>query len=402
MKKIKPIVNNNIVNNNIVNNFKFNNSSYDNNIDINTSINSIGKVEELDFTKDISNNFDYYNIEKDGFTVQGYTYINDEDGNKIFITAYDGNHQDNSRIYMYDSNSGKLLGKVILNNKNHVGGITYDEDNKIIFVSANDGMVETYDYVELSKIFRKINNIDAFDDTLRLDFDSEDLDDYERNQIKYNFNRCIISNNINVKELISKNNIFNSRMTENLFYQDGMDSVYFYNGVLYSNTYAYNGELVSTSFNINRDLEGKITSIDDGVNHSKSKVVGNVGSAVQGLSFYNDNGKEYLVTSSSAKNFPSVLTKYEIGNDGSINNIGSKTISRQGLEGINIDDNGNITGIFEYTDGNMLNIGDNIGFNFIIGNVNELNNNVDIATDSLLKVGGTYWNMTNGEDDYDE
>ena len=59
----------------------------------------------------------YQNIIEDKYTPQGLTIIEDN----YFISAYKKHSP--SRIYIY--NKDKCLGKIILDNKAHVGGISY-------------------------------------------------------------------------------------------------------------------------------------------------------------------------------------------------------------------------------------------------------------------------------------
>lgn len=107
----------------------------------NISNNVSEELELLSF-----NTLNYENIISDGYTPQGITTI---DG-QIFITAYKSG--ENSRIYIYDESTSEYKGKLILNNKAHVGGITYDEENGIIFVTGTKGSVNTYSYDRIRKV----------------------------------------------------------------------------------------------------------------------------------------------------------------------------------------------------------------------------------------------------------
>ncbi len=61
----------------------------------------------------------------------------------IFISMYDYNHINNSIIQAY-SKDGSLLNTCTLHNKAHVGGISYDPNNKILWTSSILGNVDAY------------------------------------------------------------------------------------------------------------------------------------------------------------------------------------------------------------------------------------------------------------------
>ena len=336
------------------------NSSFSTKIDTIDLTNNLKDNHDVNYAEDVVKDLDYSKIVEDGFTPQGYTYI---DG-KLFVSAhYDSgyfgeNGQQNSRVYIFDAETGKLLGDIVLNNKNHVGGVSYDTENGIMFVAGDNGNVETYDYKELMNGFEEPQFIsDGNEIELRLDY--ENLTGKEREIAKNNYDAVIIPNNLNVRDEVSEG--------KDLFHkQDGMDTLYYHNGKLYSGTYARDGELVETSYGIVRDHNGNIIEVKD----AETKVIGKVGAAVQGMAFYKKDGKTYLVTAASGMFVPSLVTVYEMTDDG-IEKAGSKVIAREGLEGIYIDDYGNISGVYE-EDKVFEEVQDDRPSDFQIGNVNDI------------------------------
>ena len=82
---------------------------------------------------------------------------------------------------------------------------------------------------------------------------------------------------------------------------------------------------------------------------SNGKVVSNdFASCCQGVATYTDtNGKNYIyATQSYGANHDSVIQKYEITDTG-LKEVGATTIDTPGLEGIQIDNQGNLSGVFE-------------------------------------------------------
>lgn len=333
------------------------------------------KVENVeqevnDGIKNLPKNLDYEHIQNEGFTPQGYSYIENKNGyDKIFITAYCKGEK--SRIYVYNAKTGKYEGKIVLNTGNHVGGITYDTENGILFVTGKEGQMETYDYEAMNRLF-ELQKEDGSNKEALLNLNFDDYNGEERTKYKENFDSVIINNDISVLEEINKKRGKHGNT------QQGMDSVYFHDGKLYSSTYSANGELIETELNIIKDANGNIVEIKE----KSSSTVANIGPAVQGMSFYTDkDGKKYFVTASSAKWSSSLLTKYEVIDKGNgeyeYKLVGYQEIKRPGLEGIYIDGNGKISGIFEY---DKLTEDDK---NYQISHIDEINNDDSKGTGEM-------------------
>lgn len=271
--------------------------------------------------------YDYTNLSKE-YTVQGYTTSN----NNLFISCYHNNKEFNSKVFIIDKDNN--IKSIILNSKDHVGGISIDEDNNILFVTSSNGKISTYD---LNKIYKELSNKDNINIT-------DDM---------------IISNNIN-------NNTYS------------VSSICINNNKLYTTTYGEKCILKEYKYElINNEIKAVL------LNTQELDIP-----CVQGIDIYNN----YLILSSSACilagniKIPSKITIYDL-NHFSIKNI--SYIKQGGLEGINIDNNGNITGIFELEDQKIKNIG-NIQtiINYEDSKLLELNED---KFDIIYDIMGTRW-----------
>lgn len=307
------------------------------------------------------NELNYDEIEQDGFTAQGYTIADTNShitsNGKVMITAYNKDGE-NSRIYIYNSQTGEFEGKIVLDNKDHVGGATFDSKNQILYVTSSVGRVNSYDYQIVTKMIEQAKD----------DFDGP----YTVDMTKYDRSIYNIENTIETKSEASSNSITK---------QDGMDSIFYYDGYLYSCTYAGTGKLIRTEMEIEKDPRTQeVTNIIE----KETTTIGSLPSAVQGIAFCEENGTNYLITASSAANMSSRLKIFEISDEGNLIDKGTKVVSHKGLEGIYIND-GSITGIFEYDEQELQNLGK---VTDLIGSTGGIRN--DIA----LQAAGTFWDVT--------
>lgn len=307
------------------------------------------------------NELNYDEIEQDGFTAQGYTIADTNShitsNGKVMITAYNKDGE-NSRIYIYNSQTGEFEGKIVLDNKDHVGGATFDSKNQILYVTSSEGRVNSYDYQIVTKMIEQAKD----------DFDGP----YTVDMTKYDRSIYNIENTIETKSEASSNSITK---------QDGMDSIFYYDGYLYSCTYAGTGKLIRTEMEMEKDPRTqKITNIIE----KETITIDSLPSAVQGIAFCEEDGTDYLVTASSASGMSSRLKIFEISDEGNLIDKGTKVISHKGLEGIYIND-GSITGIFEYDEQELQNLGK---VTDLIGSTGGIRN--DIA----LQAAGTFWDVT--------
>ena len=327
----KNVVEDKIVDINI-NNYKAN---LTNNIE---DINYISS--DLNFNREYveSNNLDYSKIMDDEYIQQGYTIV----GGKypsILISAYKNGF--NSRIYIFEKETGKYKGFITLPNKNHVGGITYDPVNDILFITGSNGSISTYDY---SVLMKTLENASEITNDVHIDLTK-----------KVNSNIAIIENDLNVLQQAS--------------------TLTFYNDSLYSIDFGYEGVMIKTDYNV----------VDNMIVQTRNKKFKlDKSRCVQGMSFYEKDNDIYLVLSSSLGIIDSKLTLYKLVDD-EFKYISELTIhSKEKMEGISIDKLGNISSIFEGDKKSKL-----------ISSVNEVLNNkkIDYINNLLYDTSGFGWDI---------
>lgn len=79
---------------------------------------------------------------EDNEVPQGICRVN----NTILVSCYMDNHEQ-SRVLMLDLD-GSRTKTIILNNKAHVGGISYDQKHNLIFICDTKGKISSYPYHE--------------------------------------------------------------------------------------------------------------------------------------------------------------------------------------------------------------------------------------------------------------
>mgnify|MGYP000091965070 FL=1 len=242
--------------------------------------------------------------------IQGYTKA----GDYYLITAYDHNHSLNSRVYIYDK-TGKCIGYIELQNKHdqnaHVGGVAYDEENNIVFITGEDGVVNTYRLGDITEA---------------------------ANQVSSNTSKVPSISSNKVLQAIEFGNVdisshFGDETSATTTYYSESENA------LYVADCAGDGSLIKYSVTVG----GKGVSFDKGTVISR-----NFASCCQGVATYTDShGNNYIYASQSyGANHDSVIKKYEIIDTG-LKEVGATTIDTPGLEGIQIDKQGNLSGVFE-------------------------------------------------------
>lgn len=304
--------------------------------------------EMIDYSSPITlSSIDYKNIIDDGYTVQGMTLAS----NKMLITAYSKNEskdgtKPNSRIYIYDLNSGNYEGMFIIDTNAHVGGATYDEDNDILYITGKKGKVHAYDYSQLQK---SINDVDI--NPFKIDF--KDIDDAK-------ISKYIIPSDISIKE-------YGSAAT-----------TYYYDGYLYVATFTGqdDGTLAryKTEIKIDKDGNKKIVIDKDNVQISR------VPKQTQGLAFTEYNSKKYMLISQSVGMAKSSIMVYEYDDTKDTFIFAGRTYTDHGMQGIDVTEDGQITTVFE----------DNTNL------VAPRNNTYVTTMDELLK------NMSKGANNWEE
>ena len=260
-------------------------------------------------------NFSYKEIKNDGFVTQGVT----ETDKYYYVSSYSKDGEEKgvkSRIYLYDKTTGAYSGYIVLNSIAHVGGITYDKKDGLIFISGVEGTVDCLNYNNLNRAI-EVAGVQASGCVLDLSSPS-----YKGSSI---FVKCDIS--VKDKTLVGK-----------------ASSVYYKNGKLYVTTFdgVNKGESVAFDFNYNA-TKGIVTS------KVSQKI--QVPKQTQGFALTQYNGSQYMVTTQSISDSKSNILVYKLNNDGSTQYQG-KIYLKEGLEGIDIDDSGNIVAVYEKGEGN--------------------------------------------------
>lgn len=243
----------------------------------------------------------YQNIIEDKYTPQGLTIIEDN----YFISAYKKHSP--SRIYIY--NKDKCLGKIILDNKAHVGGISYLKEHNIILVTGTKGTINAYNYLYLKKYFKK-------------DYFTLDLADLNKEQYKV---PCTI----------------------NITPYGSAASVFYYDNYLYINTF-------------NGYRKGKLFKIK--MYYSKeNNIISKIGKPtlikipprIQGLSIIKYKHQEHLILSKSLSKTSSYLYIYKYLS--TLKYLGKYKLPHPGAEGFIID-NDILTIIYETYSNNSFSI----------------------------------------------
>ncbi len=313
----------------------------------------LSDIESTNYSNtDIYSSIDYSKIKEDGYISQSLVRIN----GKTFITAYTkkentstGGHE-YSRIYVYDEN-GNYEGKMTLNNDAHVGGISYDKDNNVLYVTNSNGKIDAYDY---NKIINNINTKDS-DYTFYLG------QDY---QIPCDINVYDVKNNTNTPA----------------------STIYYDRGNLYVGKYeaSEKGYLITFRPEISFDENGN-KSIS--YNKEEIKIQDNLPKQIQGIATTNYKGKEYLVVSCSAGFVTNSLSPksrlrlYEYDeNTNKYKGLGFIYIGKL-AEGVNIDENGNVSVVFEKEIMETY----ETNMEYLINNVSYED---DIITETVATLGG--------------
>ena len=102
--------------------------------------------------------FNYKNIYDDNYVVQGFCIAKDY----CLVTAYN-KFGAKSRVYLYEK-TGVFKKYIDLDNSSHVGGISYDYLNNIVYITGYWGKIYAYDYYELisGNIIKYDSDIDHF------------------------------------------------------------------------------------------------------------------------------------------------------------------------------------------------------------------------------------------------
>ena len=222
--------------------------------------------------------FNYKNIYDDNYVVQGFCIAKDY----CLVTAYN-KFKAKSRVYLYEK-TGIFKKYIDLDNSSHVGGISYDYLNNIVYITGYWGKIYAYDYYEL----------------------------ISGNVIRYD-------SDIDISSMI-----------------DGVVSaatLYFYNNKLYVCTFEGIGKMVIFDLEFSKN---RIRVVD-------KKLINNLPSAIQGICVFEKDNKLYYLFSQSYSKLNSCIKLY----DSRFSFLGQIKLKEIGIEGIDIDYSGNICSIFE-------------------------------------------------------
>ena len=209
-----------------------------------TTLNSSGSKgvinERVPFDKNLIQK--EVDIDSDSYIIQGITLVDDY----IFVTAYNDSISKSSKVFIYDLNMN-FIKETLLDNNSHVGGITYDNYNQIVWITDIQGTISGYNKDEFL-----VNDV-----------------------INPKFYRLDVS-----KDLL---NIYGNSSVAYICYHDG---------------YLFLGDYTVESFSTMKKfkiLDNGSINVDD---YEKCYFYG----LVQGLSFFDYNGNTYMFVSSSISN----------------------------------------------------------------------------------------------------
>ena len=384
------------------------------------AINTSNEVLELDSMCENPSNLDNYNSMRDLFDkkfdvsdlpyyddrhryrFQGFTVTKDF----IYITAHGGKN-DPSVILVYDK-EGNYLGQVKLptggGKNSHVGGISYDSEHDILYLTSTNGKVLVINNKYLANIFKDNSTRNDSPFNINLD-DEEDFDlnsfvidetsiDIKRDFDKYLKDHSIDSYNSNIQddwfhEMLEDANVIENKASLNA------SSVYYdeINHKLYVPTFSRDSKIFV--YDVSFDEEGNpIYTFKDiyGIGSSSDIKIDDVNLpyGIQGVATYTDpNGDTYLLMVSSFGTIDSTIAKYKIKEDGSLEFAGQHIFyGKKGLENIVVDPKtGDIFCNFENYAGGT----DNDGGNFESIHVDDINgsNNDYRYLDIMRKMYGS-------------
>lgn len=219
-------------------------------------------------------NIDVPVIEK--MVPQGLTCTDDY----FLISAYDYNKKDDSCIYVIDK-EGVLVNICSLNNKAHVGGIAYNSENDLLWVTGLEGNVNAY---RASSI---INRESAF-------------------------------------PIYSELNVGNGLANYKYPFLNAVSFLTIKNGHLFVGNFSLSNRGFVKEYDISIDDKTRVLSL----NYIRKFAIPN---KVQGLSFYEKDNKEYIIFSRSyGKKSSSILQIYIY--DESVDDYNDKDLKSVSLE----------------------------------------------------------------------
>lgn len=215
------------------------------------------------------------------YVLQGLCKVDD----KYLLSAYDYKHTDKSILYILDENLERYSIKE-LDTYSHVGGITYDPKNEIIWITDSEGVIVAYDKDEI----------------------------------------------LSYRPLINSNcrRVYVGRELDNIFGECSAAYITYHDNKLYVGNFNTKGNTIIKEFKINEI--GMINPFD----YRSFNVAG----FIQGITFYEEDDKNYLIVSSSfGRHFDSTLQVYDFDTLERVNRIKANEM----MEEIIVDDNELVT-----------------------------------------------------------
>lgn len=211
-----------------------------------------------------------YTFNHTNMVPQGLTISDDY----FFISMYDYYHLSNSMINVYDKD-GNFVNSCELDNKAHVGGISYDNTNELIWVSSTYGNVDVY----------------------------RSIDIVNRESAKPTYRDLYLGSNLR---------------SYNKLFKTAISYLTFYNNTLFVGNFTLSEKGIVKQFDISFDKNRTVHLTE--INRFK------VPSLVQGISFYEKDDKTYMILSRSCgPKIPSALQIYKYNEE--INDYTSPVIN---------------------------------------------------------------------------
>ena len=388
------------------------------------------KSETMDFSNLIIDNFNNNDNKDDAkikYTEASHGILDDEKAQGmtktdkyVYISAHDPDDKLGSRIYVYDRYNGDYLGfirladfndKEDITNNSHVGGITYDKDHDILYVTEYSGEIVAYNnktiekYIEDSEIIKVKNKLleyaendklvdIAHDNLIYVDstnfaqkidelFDNiKDTDIYQYLSEKLSFIDIKKLQDEIKKDLPSyieksrneKNCLIDMRLISKNDYESDfhiqtqkVDNKYLLfknkeinvteDGQNAATTYYHDGILYSATYETNGKGEIKAYRVINRYNKTLNKTIleyellftTEAPRQTQGIAVTEYNGKKYLLTSQSLGYNSSTITTSIINDDGTVEELGYHEFwDYMGMQGLYVNDNNEITCISEF------------------------------------------------------
>lgn len=306
-------------------------------------------VEDFDFNTIDDNSttvYQIYNFDNDldtsdlphyddpkRYRFQGFTMTDDY----IYISAYDKEGKP-SLLLVYD-NDGNYVGRVALpsgvSRYAHVGGMSYDKEHDILYITDKKGKVLALDNEILSAAIKDCTS--ELGKGFNIDLDEKkdfEIDDFIIDKQSLDIRKSI-------EEFMGPDYDGYLPDAASVYYDEENHKIYIPTFSEDSKIFVYDVEFdnkgkpsykFDTIYGMGKDDVNKINDT-------------NLPYAVQGVGTYTDsNGDKYLLINSSYSGIDSAITKYKINDDGSIEFAGQHIFNNKyGIENMVVDpDTGDI------------------------------------------------------------